>query len=147
MDKSILEVMFASGVLLLISVFASKTSSRYGIPILLIFIVVGMLSGSEGPGGIQFDNPSLTHILGTISLLFILFSGGLSTHLNAVQPVWKESILLATFGMIISTAIMSVFIHFCLGWNWTSSALLSAAFSSTDASAVFGILKTPKTAA
>lgn len=144
MDKAFLQLMLASGVLLLISVFASKTSTRYGIPILLIFIVVGMLSGSEGPGGISFDRPVLTHILGTVSLMFILFSGGLSTQLKTVEPVWREGTILALIGVMISTAVMAVFIRFALGWDWISSALLSATFSSTDASAVFGILKTQK---
>lgn len=144
MDKAFLQLMLASGVLLLISVFASKTSTRYGIPILLIFIVVGMLSGSEGPGGIHFDRPVLTHILGTVSLMFILFSGGLSTQLKTVEPVWREGAILALIGVMISTAVMAVFIRFALGWDWISSALLSATFSSTDASAVFGILKTQK---
>lgn len=144
MDKSILQVMLASGLLLLISVFASKTSSRYGIPILLIFIVVGMLSGSEGPGGIHFDNPEFTQILGTIALIFILFSGGLSTYLKTVAPVWKEGITLASLGVVISTVVMAVIIKFCMGWNWIPAALLSATFSSTDASAVFGILKTQR---
>ncbi|WPU63620.1 potassium/proton antiporter [Peredibacter starrii] len=144
MDKAFLQLMLASGVLLLISVFASKTSTRYGIPILLIFILVGMLSGVEGPGGIHFDRPVLTHILGTISLMFILFSGGLSTQLQTVSPVWKEGTLLAFFGVIISTLVMACIIHFALGWDWVSSALLSATCSSTDASAVFGILKTQK---
>ena len=136
--------MLATGLLLLISVFASKTSTRYGIPILLIFIVVGMLSGSEGPGGIHFDNPELTQILGTIALIFILYSGGLSTHIKSVVPVWKEGMALAFLGVLISTLIMSVIIRFTLGWDWLPAALLSATFSSTDASAVFGILKTQK---
>jgi cell volume regulation protein A len=144
MDKSILQLLLAIGLLLLISVFASKTSSKYGIPILLIFIVVGMLSGSEGPGGIHFNNPALTHILGTISLVFILFSGGLSTHLGTVEPVWKEGITLALPGVLLSTLIMGAMIHFALGWGWLNSALLAATMSSTDASAVFGILKTQK---
>lgn len=144
MDQAFLQLMLASGVLLLISVFASKTSTRYGIPVLLIFILVGMLSGSEGPGGIHFDKPVLTHILGTISLMFILFSGGLSTQLQSVGPVWREGTILALIGVMISTAVMAVVIHFVMGWDWISSALLSATFSSTDASAVFGILKTQK---
>lgn len=136
--------MLATGLLLLISVFASKTSTRYGIPILLIFIVVGMLSGSEGPGGIHFDNPELTQILGTVALIFILYSGGLSTQIRLVGPVWKEGISLAFLGVLVSTIIMSLIIRYTLGWEWTSAALLSATFSSTDASAVFGILKTQK---
>lgn len=144
MDRTILQIMLAAGVLLLVSVFASKTSTRYGIPILLIFIVVGMLSGSEGPVGIYYDNPRLTQVLGTVALMFILFSGGLSTDPNMVKPVWKEGTTLAIFGVLLSTLFMAVIARFCLGWDWLSSALLSATFSSTDASAVFGILKTQK---
>ena len=136
--------MLATGLLLLISIFASKTSTRYGIPILLIFIVVGMLSGSEGPGGIHFNNPQMAQILGTVALIFILFSGGLSTQLRTVGPVWKEGIILSSVGVLISTIVMSVIIKLTLGWAWLPAALLSATFSSTDASAVFGILKTQK---
>lgn len=136
--------MLAAGVLLLISVFASKTSTKYGIPILLIFIGVGLFAGSEGPGGLHFDNPRLTQILGTISLVFILFSGGLSTDLRSVKPVWREGLTLAFLGVILSTGVMSVLIHYVLGWSWITAALLSATISSTDASAVFGILKTQK---
>ncbi|MBA2403496.1 MAG: potassium/proton antiporter [Bdellovibrionales bacterium] len=144
MDKHFLQVMLAVGFLLLISVFASKTTSRFGVPILLIFIVVGMVSGEEGPGGMLFNDAHLTHIMGTIALSFILFSGGLSTDLKLISPVWKEGVLLATFGVLISTAIIGCLIHHVMGWGFLHSALLGAAISSTDAAAVFGILKTRK---
>ena len=142
MDKSFLQLMFAAGFLLLVSVFASKTTSRFGIPILLIFIVVGMLSGADGPGGIVFHNAHLTHILGTISLGFILFSGGLSTNLSAIKPIWKEGLVLATVGVLVSTSLVGYLVHVVTGWGWVYCALLGAAVSSTDAAAVFGILKT-----
>ena len=144
MDKHFLQLMLAFGFLLLISVFASKTSSRFGIPILLIFIGVGMLSGSEGLGGVFFNDPNLTHKLGTIALIFILYSGGLSTDLKLISPVWREGVLLATFGVIISTFLMGGLIHLVMGWGIVKSALLGATISSTDAAAVFGILKTRK---
>lgn len=142
MDRTFLQLLLASGILLLVSVFASKTSSRFGIPVLLIFIVIGMLSGSEGPIGIHFDNPRAAQILGTTSLIFILFSGGLSTKIEFVKPIWKEGLSLAFFGVLFSTMIMSAIVHYFLNFNWISSGLLAAAISSTDAAAVFGILKT-----
>lgn len=136
--------MLAAGFLLLVSVFASKTTTRFGIPILLIFIGVGMLSGAEGPGGLNFNNPEVTHILGTIALSFILFSGGLSTDLKFIGPVWREGVILASFGVLISTLLIGSLIHVVMGWGALHSALLGAAVSSTDAAAVFGILKTRK---
>ena len=142
MDRSLLQLMLGLGILLFISVFASKTSSRYGIPVLLIFIFIGMLTGSEGIGGIWFDDAASTHVLGTIALSFILFSGGLSTQLKTVAPVWREGITLAFPGIMLSTLLMGGLIHFILPWDWVSCFLLSATISSTDAAAVFGILKT-----
>jgi potassium/hydrogen antiporter len=144
MDVSFLQLMLAFGILLLVSVFASKTSVRYGIPVLLIFIVVGMLGGSQGPGRIVFDDVGSTQILGTIALIFILFSGGLSTQRSLVAPVWREGLTLAYLGVVCSTAVMAVMIHFIMGWDWILSALLGATMSSTDAAAVFGILRSKK---
>lgn len=144
MDKHILLMILGFGFLLLISVFASKTSSRFGIPVLLIFIAVGMLSGSEGPGGIVFLDAHSTHVMGTIALVFILFSGGLSTDLKLIAPVWKEGVVLATAGVMISTFLMALLINWVTNWGLLLSSLLGAAVSSTDAAAVFGILKTRK---
>lgn len=144
MDKHVLQVMLAAGFLLFVSVFASKTTSRFGIPVLLIFIVVGLLSGVEGPGGVDFNDPHLAHILGTFALSFILFSGGLSTDLQLIAPVWREGVVLATFGVLISTLLIGGLIHLVMGWDLINCALLGAAVSSTDAAAVFGILKTRK---
>lgn len=136
--------MLGFGFLLLISVFASKTSSRFGIPVLLIFIAVGMLSGAEGAGGIAFSDAHFVHILGTIALIFILFSGGLSTDLKHIAPVWKEGVILATFGVVVSTLLMAFLINWVTNWGMLLSSLLGAAVSSTDAAAVFGILKNQK---
>lgn len=141
MDKHLILNMLALGAILIFSVFASKTSARYGVPVLLIFIGVGMLCGSEGPGGIHFDDPHITHVLGTIALIFILFSGGLSTQFKFVAPVWKEGVSLAIFGVLLSTGLIAMVIRLVMGWDWIPSALLGAAISSTDAAAVFSVLK------
>ena len=142
MDQNVILTMLALGLLLVISVFASKLSSRYGIPVLLLFIGIGMICGAEGPVGIVFHDPHFAHTLGTIALIFILFSGGLSTIFKSVTPIWREGVTLAFFGVLISTGIMSVIIHTLTGLDWASAALLGATVSSTDAAAVFGILKT-----
>lgn len=144
MDKHFLQLMLAFGFLLLISVFASKTSSRFGIPVLVIFILVGMLAGPEGVGAFSIENPELTHKLGTVALIFILFSGGLSTDLNLIAPVWRQGVALSTVGVLASTFLMGALIHAVTGWGIVKSALLGATISSTDAAAVFGILKTRK---
>ena len=133
--------MLGLGLLLFLSVFASKPSSKYGIPILLLFIGLGICAGSEG-FGFKFNDPQFTYNLGTISLVFILFSGGMSTQFKFVGPVWKEGVSLAFAGVLLSTALMAFVIKFAMGWDWISAALLGAAVSSTDAAAVFGILKT-----
>ncbi|MGE3608065.1 MAG: potassium/proton antiporter [Bacteriovoracaceae bacterium] len=134
--------MFAIGFLLFVSVIASKSSSRSGIPILLIFIVIGVIGGPEGLGKIFFNSPQNAQLLGTVALVFILFSGGLSTNVKFIRPIWKEGLVLSFAGVVIATLGMSVLIHFLLDWPWILSALLGATISSTDAAAVFGILKT-----
>ena len=144
MDKHTLQLMLGFGFLLLVSVFASKSSSRFGIPVLLIFIAVGMLSGANSAVGMMFKDAHLTHILGTIALIFILFSGGLSTDLKHIAPVWKEGVVLATVGVLVSTFLMALLINYCTNWGLLLSSLLGAAVSSTDAAAVFGIFKTRK---
>jgi cell volume regulation protein A len=136
--------MFSIGALLIISVFATKATSKFGVPILLIFIVIGILCGSEGILGIPFNDSVLTKNLGTIALIYILFSGGLSSSPATVKPIWKQGVVLATVGVFLSAAIMTALVHYFLGWSFLEAALLSAAISSTDASAVFGILRTQK---
>lgn len=144
MDKDHLLFMLGLGLLLIISVFASKTTSRYGVPILFIFIAIGMLSGSEGVLGVHFNDHRTTHIFGTVALVYILFAGGFSTDSRMIRPIWREGLTLAIVGVGLSTLLMGGIIHLVMGWSWVSSLLLSATFSSTDASAVFGILRTQK---
>lgn len=128
-------------VLLLISVLASKTSQWFGLPALLVFMAVGMLAGSEGPGGIYFDDPNLGRFLGTVALAYIIFSGGLSTSWHSARPVLRMGAILATVGVFLTAALVGTFAMLLLGFTWKEGLLLGAIISSTDAAAVFSILR------
>jgi len=137
-----LDIIFIAGsILVLLAVFVSKITDRYGIPLLLLFLILGMLSGSEGLGGIYFDDPELTQWIATIALAVILFSGGVDTNWQSIKPVFKEGLVLATAGVVITAGIMAAAAHFILKLNWTESLLIGAIASSTDAAAVFSLLR------
>lgn len=127
--------------LLLLSILASKVSSRLGLPALLLFLVVGMLAGSDGPGRIPFDNPALAQSLGVVALVLILFSGGLDTDWRAIRPVLGAGVSLATIGVTLTAAIVGGAAVVVLGFSWLDGLLLGAIVSSTDAAAVFAILR------
>jgi len=100
-----------------------------------------MLAGSDGPGGIYFNNPKIAQFLGVVALTFILFSGGLETKWESIRPVVKNGISLATLGVLITALLVGVFSHYLLGISITEGLLLGAVVSSTDAAAVFSILR------
>ncbi|GGQ92987.1 potassium/proton antiporter [Deinococcus ruber] len=127
--------------LLLLSLFASKLGGRLGIPALLLFLFIGMLAGSEGPGGIDFENYRVTQNVGVVTLAFILFSGGLETNWQHTRPVLKMGLSLATLGVLLTTGMVGTVAHFLLHLNWPTSLLLGAVVSSTDASAIFSVLR------
>ncbi len=134
-------VIIVISTLLLVCVFVSKISDRLGVPILLLFIGIGMLVGSEGIGGIYFDDPYITQIIGNIALAVILFSSGLDTKWQSIKPVLKEGISLASFGVIITAAVFGGFAYLVLKLSLLESFLVGAIISSTDAAAVFSILR------
>lgn len=127
--------------LLLLSVLASKASGRLGVPALLVFLVIGMLAGSEGPGGIEFDYPRLAQSLGVVALTLILFSGGLETHWHSIRPVLWSGIALSTVGVIFTAAFVALFAASVLDFSTLEGMLLGAIISSTDAAAVFAVLR------
>lgn len=129
-------------ILMLASVLASKISSRLGIPALLIFLVIGMLAGSDGPGGVYFDNAALAQTIGVIALAYILFAGGTATNWHEVRPALWPAISLATIGVVVTTAMVGVFATLLLKMPLLEGLLLGAIISSTDAAAVFGVLST-----
>lgn len=136
-------LLVASG-LLIVSIIASKTTGRLGVPALLLFLVVGMLAGSEGPGGIAFDDPWLAQSLGVVALALILFAGGLDTDWAGVRPVLWHGAALATVGVILTAAALGAFVHLVLGFSLLEGLLLGAIVSSTDAAAVFAVLRSRK---
>ncbi len=127
--------------LLLLSVLVSKISDRSGIPALLLFLGLGMLAGSDGLGGIYFDDPALTQFIGIVALNLILFAGGLDTDWKDVRPVLKHGIVLSTLGVLITALVVGIMAQFLLGFTLFQGLLLGAIVSSTDAAAVFSILR------
>ena len=91
---SLTTILIGVSLLLIASILSSKASARFGIPSLLIFLIIGMIAGSEGIGYIAFDNPRLAQYIGIVALIFILFSGGLETEWKSVRPVLREGIAL-----------------------------------------------------
>ena len=141
---SIEGILLITGALIIVAVLLSKASNRLGIPALLVFLGLGMLSGSEGIGGIYFDDPWAAQFLGSIALAYILFSGGLDTRWADVKQVVKPAITLSTVGVLITATTLGLFVHFVLDVSLLESLLLGAIVSSTDAAAVFSILRNRK---
>lgn len=128
------------GLLLGVSVVFSRASQRTGVPIALLFIVVGMLAGSEGLGRIAFDDYQFSFRVGVVALALILFDGGLNTPLGAVRRAAAPAGILATAG-VAGTAIMVALVAHYLGLAWPEALLIGAVVSSTDAAAVFAVLR------
>ncbi len=145
-------ILMAVGFLLLISAFASKLANKFGVPVLLLFLLIGMLAGSEGIGGLHFENYEIAKTIGDLALIFILFTGGLETKWKSIRPVLVQGLILSTVGVALTMFFLGSFAWFMLGSfsslmvgsdgiNWVDGLLLGAIISSTDAAAVFSILK------
>lgn len=134
-------ILIIAASLLLISVLVSKISDQSGIPALLLFLAIGMLAGSDGLGGIYFDDPALTQFIGIVALNLILFAGGLDTQWKDVRPVLKYGVALSTLGVLITALVVGVTAQYLLGFTLLQGLLLGAIVSSTDAAAVFSILR------
>lgn len=120
---------------------ASKVSDRLGVPALLLFLLLGMLAGSEGIGGIAFDDPQFMQLVAVVALALILFSGGLDTDWSVVQQVLPHSAALATVGVFVTAVVLGVFASHVFGFSMLEGLLLASIMSSTDAAAVFAILR------
>ncbi|HEU4504493.1 MAG TPA: potassium/proton antiporter [Nitrospira sp.] len=133
--------LLAAAGLLLLSVLASKAFGRMGIPALLLFLGIGMLAGSDGPGGIHFDNPWLAQSLGVVALTFILFAGGMDTEWASVRRVLGIGISLSTVGVAVTAGLVGWFATTALNMSWFEGLLIGAIVSSTDAAAVFAVMR------
>ncbi len=134
-------VILLAAVLLLVGTVSSKLSARLGLPVLVVFVVIGMLAGENGVGRIDFDNFVIAHAVGTLALAIILFDGGLQTRTAAIRAVWKPSLLLATVGVVITAAITGVAAAWIFELPMMLGLLLGSIVASTDAAAVFSILR------
>jgi len=140
-------ILLALSLMFLLSILAGKASSKYGVPALLLFLSVGMLSGSDGLG-IQFHNIGVAHTVSTVALCIILFSGGMDTKLAEIRPILWPGVVLATFGVFFTALITGLLIWFIFGSVMASagvslltSLLLASTMSSTDSASVFSILR------
>jgi potassium/hydrogen antiporter len=127
--------------LFIVGVITTRFSTRLGVPSLIFFIMVGMVMGSDVLGIIYFDNAAVTQMIGVIALVIILFEGGLQTNLKDVRPVIIPSLSLATVGVLITSGIVAVAAKMILGLDWLEAILFGAIVGSTDAAAVFAVLK------
>lgn len=134
-------ILLIGSLLLLLSIIAGKTTSKLGVPTLLFFLIIGILAGSEGIGGIHFDNAGLAQLIGIIALNFILFSGGLDTNWKVIQPILWRGILLSTAGVLLTAFSVGIFVHLVFNFTLAEGILLGAIVSATDAAAVFSILR------
>lgn len=134
-------VVLFGAALMLVGILSSLVASRFGAPLLLIFLLIGMLTGEEGPGGVAFDNYSMTYLIGSIALAIILFDGGLRTRVSHLAGAMWPAITLATIGVVITAGVIGAFAAWAMSLSWLEGLLIGATIASTDAAAVFFLVR------
>ncbi|HUF30526.1 MAG TPA: potassium/proton antiporter, partial [Gemmatimonadaceae bacterium] len=134
-------ILLVAALLLLVGIASSRFSARFGLPGLVLFIALGMLAGSEGVGGIEFDNYTMAHGFGTVALAIILFDGGLRTSIQTMRPAIAPAVVLATVGVLLTAVLTGFAAHAILDLSILEGLLLGGIIASTDAAAVFAILR------
>lgn len=135
------QIILLAAILVLIGIASSKISARLGLPVLVLFLLIGMLASESGIGIIAYNTPTIAHALGTLALAMILFDGGLQTPINSIKKVWKPASVLATVGVFITAAITGMAAAYILNLPLLEGLLLGAIVGSTDAAAVFSLLR------
>jgi cell volume regulation protein A len=135
------ELIFVAGTLLAVGIIAAKVADRVRVPGLLLFVALGMLVGSDGPGGVEFENAELTRTLGTIGLVLILFEGGLSAGWKEIRPVIGTAISLAVVGTVVTAALTGLAASWLLGLGTLESLIVGSAVAATDSAAIFAVLR------
>lgn len=139
LDTVSLAILLGS-LLVLAGILSSLIALRFGAPLLLVFLLVGMMAGEGGPGGLKFDDVGTAYTVGSIALALILFDGGLRTRFASFRNVLGPSVMLATVGVLITTVLTAPVAKFALGLGWIQALLLGAVVASTDAAAVFFLI-------
>lgn len=134
------QFVLAGAVLLLLAILASALSYRIGMPLLLVFLAIGMLAGEDGPGGIVFNDDSIAYAVGSVALAVILLSGGLNTRAESFPTSLRPAAVLATLGVLITCVVTGLFAAWILDFGWLEGLLVGAVVGSTDAAAVFALL-------
>ncbi len=141
-------IILIGAILIFVSILVGKTGSRFGIPSLLLFLVVGMAFGDSGFGVIHFYNAEMAQFIGMIALSIILFSGGMDTQFSDIKPILWQGIALSTVGVLLTALLTGIFIYWISGFEFTviymslaTSLLLASTMSSTDSASVFNILR------
>ncbi|MCG6206645.1 potassium/proton antiporter [Rhodopseudomonas sp. HC1] len=124
-------------ILVMAGILSSLLALRFGAPLLLVFLLLGMLAGESGPGGLKFDDLSTAYLVGSVALALILFDGGLRTRFSSIKTVLAPSMGLATLGVLVTALITAPVARYALDLNWTEALLAGAVVASTDAAAVF----------
>ena len=140
LDTVSLSILFGA-VLVLAGILSSLVALRFGAPLLLVFLILGMLAGELGVGGIRFDDVRLTYLVGSIALALILFDGGLRTRIATFRSVLAPSLVLATLGVLLTAALTAPAVTMMMGYGWTEALLVGAVVASTDAAAVLFLLR------
>lgn len=135
------QLILLTSILILLGIFSSKLSARLGLPMLVMFLFIGMLAGEDGIGQIAFNNVNVSYAVGSLALALILFDGGLQTSVKSIRLVWKPAFTLATFGVLITAGITGLAAAYILGIPLLEGLLLGAIVGSTDAAAVFSLLR------
>ena len=138
------ELMIISGLVLIICITSTKVLYKFGVPMLFIFIVLGMLFGSDGLVGIYFDNFELTKQLCSLALVFIMFYGGFGTKWKLAKPVATPSILMSSLGVIITAGLTGLFCYLVVKTSMLEGLLIGTIVASTDAASVFAVLRAQK---
>jgi cell volume regulation protein A len=133
---------FLGAVLVMAGILSSLLALRFGAPLLLVFLLIGMLAGDAGPGQLSFNDVRSTYLVGSVALALILFDGGLRTKFQSIRTVLAPSMVLATVGVLVTALIAAPAAKYALDLNWTESLLVGAVVASTDAAAVFLLVHT-----
>ncbi|MEG2666594.1 MAG: potassium/proton antiporter, partial [Bacteroidales bacterium] len=138
---TIQNILLIGSILLFLGIVAGQSSYKFGVPTLIFFLAIGMLAGSEGIGGIVFDNVATSKFIGIVALNFILFSGGMDTKWRSIKPIFWQGVSLSTLGVILTAFAVGWFVYLISDFSFLEGLLLGSIVASTDAAAVFSILR------